>query len=129
MKELKRCAHCGGEAKTNSGVRRQGNFCMAGNEVFCTKCNLTTDLYTTMKEAIAAWNTRLDGWIKITNGPATLPKCNNYYIVKRNGGGDKWVGEAFYRCETKKFTTSSTDSDEWGGVTHWQPLPELPNDQ
>lgn len=52
MNELKKCPFCGGEAKTEK-------YLLVYWRVRCTKCfTLQTEMVTSEKSAIAAWNRR-----------------------------------------------------------------------
>jgi Lar family restriction alleviation protein len=64
MNELKRCAHCGGEAVAETSISGQGWH------VKCPGCRISTGWRKTKAEAIADWNRRADRWVSgfdITN--------------------------------------------------------------
>jgi Lar family restriction alleviation protein len=127
MGELKRCPFCGGEAEV---IKATDELI----EIECTYCGCSTGKYYAgymkktpgVKQAIDAWNNRADGWIKITDNPATLPKAFARVQIVRKNGRVGW-GTYSYIEDWEK----AAFKNEYGKVvevTHWQPLPQLPKE-
>jgi len=53
MEELRKCPFCGGEARVKSSL--------LNHWVICLKCGAETEIKLCKKEAIAAWNRRVEG--------------------------------------------------------------------
>jgi len=54
--ELKPCPFCGGEAHYDVAVERQGGY--ATYYVFCRYCGAETAMFSSIPDAVAAWNKR-----------------------------------------------------------------------
>ena len=135
--KLKPCPFCGGEAYID--VYDDKLY------VRCHGCESMTALYDDNQEAIDAWNTRAERWISVKD---ELPKTKNkktiddyvYWdsdpvaVVTVDDIGDRSIGVGIYYVgrEDGKLVAA------WDGftvedvglynctVTHWRPLPKLP---
>jgi len=114
MPALIPCPFCGGEADTlyNWG---------ATVSAFCKKCGASTSYFETEALAIAAWNTRADRWIPVTE---RLPKKNVMVLVS----GKDWHNEPVVvaRQLTDHGWYDAGDEYSTRFVTHWMPLPLPP---
>ena len=92
--------------------------------VTCDGCGCGCSDANTEAEAIAAWNTRSDGWIRVED---RLPEEIIEFVLVARNWGVKTAMEANYvdgKFMTYRFGTPS----EFVDPTHWQPLPEPPKE-
>ena len=57
--ELKPCPFCGGEAHYDVAIERNSGY--ATYYVFCRYCGAETSMFSSIPEAVAAWNLRKEG--------------------------------------------------------------------
>lgn len=161
MSELKSCPFCGRSAcitKVSESHGMDGHYydwlvrCKCGVSLRRAADNFYGRKAYTKEEAIAAWNRRADGWIKINNDDeSTKPKdfsAVNVVWVNRDPSpyyahekDISHVGTAHYMDKERgwywespvcydmlaEYGDSITDQVAYGiEITHWQPLPELP---
>lgn len=110
MNKLKPCPFCGG-----NGELQERNI---GFTVLCVdgSCGNAFTWWSSSKdEAVNAWNTRADGWIRVDD---ELPEIDSYVIASKKEG-------ATYKQQAVicKFTKYGFDIVN---VTHWIPLPQPP---
>ncbi len=122
MEKLKPCPFC----PSGKGVAFKDNYDKYG--VYCNSCNSQTGLYSTIDDAVTAWNTRPDSWISV----GTMPdRCGmSVLLVGVNRYEQTRVFQGFTGyMETGRLLFYSNigdvDINNWD-VTHWQPLPEPP---
>ena len=122
MEKLKPCPFC----PSGKGVAFKDNYDKYG--VYCNNCNSQTGLYSTIDDAITAWNTRTDNWISVDTMPdrcgmsVLLVGVNRYEQTRVFQGFTGYMGTGrllFYS------NIGDVDINNWD-VTHWQPLPEPP---
>jgi hypothetical protein len=111
--KIKSCPFCGGEAK------RGTNMFDGGKSVWCIHCGAALDGFSDHEQAVKARNRRTNGWRPMSDPP---PESGRYFVVGDIDGGQiivkaLWLG--------KSWTTGYTILDN---VTHWQPMPKLPED-
>lgn len=136
--KLKPCPFCGGEAYID----------VYDDKLYarCHACESMTALYDDIQEAIDAWNTRADEhWISVkdalpkTRHKKTIDDCVYYdsdpvAVVTVDDIGDRSIGVGIYYVGREDGKLVSA----WDGftvediglynctVTHWRPLPKLP---
>ena len=139
--KLKPCPFCGGEAYID----------VYDDKLYarCQGCESMTALYDDNQEAIDAWNTRADErWISVkdalpkTRHKKTIDDCVYYdsdpvAVVTIDDIGDRSIGVGIYYVGREDGKLVSA----WDGftvedvglynctVTHWRPLPKLPEDE
>jgi hypothetical protein len=122
MEEIKPCPVCGDKAYviTSQDAVFAGEFLW---RVVCIGCRIGTCKCVDEKQAIAAWNQRVDGWISVDE---ELPEIGETVEVCGSYCGDVEMG-----C----FIGTPFDKNEWYlleygmvrcDVTHWRPLPSPP---
>ena len=121
MNELKPCPLCGEESIRIQLHHNHFQCC-------CNNCNSRSAAYITEAKAIQAWNTRADGWISVEDRlpPKRVPVLVDtqdfpYYQVAIYMPDDKWEWHIPIMFETEKCIFEL--------VTHWQPLPEPPENE
>lgn len=115
--KLKSCPFCGGEAK----------IMQAHNPyVICTKCHVSTPMFSWKADAIAAWNRRaeklpssyevLPSWIPVSE---RLPESEEIVAVRcqPKNGKPTW-NRAWYDAKNGFWHGSGS----FAGVTHWMPI-------
>ena len=112
MEELRECPFC----PSGKGVAFKDNYDKYG--VYCNNCNSQTGLYSTIDDAVTAWNTRPNNWISVEDklpDTRTVLGCNI----------DGYVTAVVYMCYIKKWAIAHNMRATMD-VTHWMPLPEPP---
>lgn len=126
MSELKPCPFCGGRADFISGTLRESGFKFY--RVFCSNCQSRTYMHNYVSDAADLWNTRTSGWQPIEAAPK-----DGTWILAINATTNKGRQHVVHYSErhSPKFAwvTGSAPMDFVAGITHWQPLPEPPNEQ
>ncbi len=110
-------------------------FGETGNWNKCLGRNVNFQWFQSEQEAIDAWNTRADGWIKIEDALPELGPDYNYEY------GDNRENEVLIKlAESKRvFIAHLSPNGYWWidvyrahlshkDVTHWMPLPQPPKD-
>ena len=115
MEELKPCPFC----PSGKGVAFKDNYDKYG--VYCNSCNSQTGLYSTIDDAVTAWNTRPDSWISVDE---RLPETNEDVLVVVDYGGKSGVITGYMRSQNLGW--QGLVGQRLTDVTHWQPLPEPP---
>lgn len=104
------CPFCGGEAEYHVECEMV--------TVRCSICGATTSgWWDEPEEAIAEWNRRADGWISVEE---RLPEHSNVVLVALRHG---LVCEGSYFDIEQRWIRFGVP---YMPVTHWMPLPELP---
>jgi Lar family restriction alleviation protein len=118
MTELKPCPFCGGSAELLSDVACIDWW------VCCEDCENNCRSDQEKSEAVAAWNRRASGWIKVSE---RLPEVGEVVLLFTDLGGM----DTGYRDDVCFLNPGGwywDQEDNAIGVTHWMPLPEPPND-
>lgn len=85
---------------------------------FCAKYSIMPDQATLCYQANKIWVERLNKWVSVKE---RLPSENNRYMVVFDDlEPEHCIGFSSFSTETQEF--NHTD------ITHWMPLPELPNE-
>lgn len=115
MEELRECPFCGGKA--------QQSYAGAKHIIICPNCvKLPADGgYIDSKDAVTAWNTRLDNWISVEE---RLPETNEDVLVVVDYGGKSGVITGYMRSQNLGW--QGLVGQRLTDVTHWMPLPEPP---
>jgi Lar family restriction alleviation protein len=108
--ELKPCPFCGCKS-VEFATCSDDSCCVA-----CDECSSTGPVEELGEAAMAAWNNRA-GWISVDE---QLPPDGKYIYSDKRGN----TGAAMYYAEKGEWEDRGLIPD----VTHWQPLPEPPND-
>lgn len=133
---LKPCPFCGDEPRTISAP--------GWHEVICD-CGVMFEVdVETLAEAIAAWNRREcaetgqgdtelqgSGWISVDE---RLPRIEETVMVALSDGAvfSSWLEKEPVSYDADEWPPDGVSfpaewqANEWGEVTHWQPLPEPP---
>ncbi|MFI3254420.1 MAG: Lar family restriction alleviation protein [Eubacteriales bacterium] len=132
--KLKPCPFCGGEASLYEYNRVQ-------HSVECDNCKVGQPIFTTEVEAWSKWNTRTTNWNKY---PEVKPEDRQSVLIVHDEGDDNLLPHelpyyyvAWYDQMSNMFW-GRPEEDEFGNeneplflgkdVTHWQPLPEPPEE-
>ena len=130
MPELELCPFCGGVAKLKFGKPCQQKQNRRQAFVQCTKCGAKSQTVfqlayqsweDTKRYAVALWNRREPHWISVKD---RLPKIDDEVLCRsRTGTIDvvslSWAG-------TWDDNNSSRFYPATGYITHWMPIPKLP---
>ena len=119
--ELKECPLCKGKTELSNNSGRLSPI--------CTKCGLSirSSMYKDgLEEAITTWNTRPSPWITI-NSDKDLPKEKKEVLVRytfetnqNSYKGIAMLSDKMWYSDDGKLTFTMKE------VTHWMPLPPLP---
>ena len=121
---LRPCPFCGGEAD----VQQSENFGDNRGMVLCLTCLSCSNDCDTWQEAIAAWNTRHDGWILVAGQEP--PKDKDFLIYGKHRLDNEYSVIHAYPYEGRIYANSREAIIDWeDGITdftHWKPI-ELPS--
>jgi len=115
--DLLPCPFCGGDCSCNpfgGSISEPFTFF-----VICHKCGAQTRRYGTAEQAIAAWNTRADRWIPVSE---RLPEP----FVDVNGYSKSGVNIGYFTASGLWYEEGADMS--WRNITHWMPQPALPEE-
>lgn len=95
--KIKPCPFCGGHAiylidATSDDCAEYKDWA-----VHCTKCKARTDWYFTNKEAVEAWNKRVENleYLKVIND---YPTCNDCAVQNKCKFAPQWAKPVVYNC-------------------------------
>lgn len=113
LKLFRICCHCNKEFELEPYKTNAVKFGGYGaNFIDCKLCGKRNDIWIRI-EPPEEWNTRADGWIKIT--PETMPKNEEQVIAT---DGKVWYKMRMFGGRLSFSGSHSFDN----AVTHWQPI-------
>ncbi|GAA4652041.1 hypothetical protein GCM10023116_43250 [Kistimonas scapharcae] len=95
--------------------------------ISCPECSLMLDGEYEEDEVKEIWNNRNSPWVSVDD---RMPNTDGWYSIVATIDGKRCATMAFlesdYMGQFWLTHNDYKDADIWDGVTHWAPLPELP---